>query len=155
MKKLAVDIFNQGVVYNKMAKLSSLFLLLTLVAGCSDGRPERLLVSGQVLIDGEPLTFGFIRFVPKGARPSSSKLDEQGHFNLSCYDKHDGIIPGVHRVEVNAAEWLSGKKRKWHAPQKYFRYKSSGLTQEITGPTDSLVINLTWDGGKPFVERVR
>jgi hypothetical protein len=44
---------------------------------------------------------------------------------------------------------------KWHAPKKYFRYKSSGLTEEITGPTDSLVINLTWDGGKPFVERIR
>lgn len=140
---------------NELAGLVCLLGSLALVLGCGDGRPERFAVSGQVLIDGEPLTYGSIKFVPEGARPSSGKLDEQGRFVLSTYGKNDGIIPGTHRVEVNAAEWLSGKKRKWHAPPKYFRYKTSGLTQEITGPTDSLVINLTWDGGEPFVERVR
>jgi hypothetical protein len=26
------------------------------------------------------------------------------------------------------------------------------LTIDIDGPTDALVINLSWDGGKPFIE---
>jgi hypothetical protein len=125
------------------------------VIGCGDGRPERLPVSGQVLIDGQPLTYGYIRFVPEGARPSGGKLDEQGRFTLSCYGENDGIIPGVHRVEVDASESISSKKIKWHTPKKYFRYTTSGLEQTITEPTDSLVIELTWDGGKPFVERLR
>ena len=30
--------------------------------------------------------------------------------------------------------------------------ETSGLTCEISGPTDALTINLTWDGGKPFIE---
>ena len=125
------------------------------IAGCGDGRPERLPVSGQVLIDGQPLTYGHIRFVPTGSRPSSGRLDEKGRFTLSCYEKNDGIVPGVHKIEVDASESISSKKVKWHAPKKYFRYTNSGLEQEITEPTDSLVINLTWDGGKPFVEQLR
>lgn len=134
-----------------------LLLLFALVAasGCGDGRPKRLAVSGQVLIDGEPLTYGYIRFVPSDTRPSGGNLDEEGRFTLSCYEKNDGIIPGVHRVEVDAGESLSSTKTKWHAPKKYFRYTNSGLTEEIRESTDSLVIELTWDGGKPFVERLR
>jgi hypothetical protein len=132
-----------------------LFVLVVTLAGCGDGRPKRLAVSGQVLIDGKPLTYGHIRFVPKGARPSGGRLDDQGRFTLSCYGENDGIVPGVHRVEVNASEPLTAKTVKWHAPKKYFRYTFSGLEQEITDSTDSLVINLTWDGGKPFVERIR
>jgi hypothetical protein len=132
-----------------------LFALGVSVIGCGDGRPTRLQVSGQVLIDGQPLGHGYIRFVPRGGRPAGGRLDEQGRFTLSSYGANDGIISGVHRVEVDASEAISSTQKKWHAPKKYFRYKTSGLEQEITGATDSLVINLTWDGGKPFVERVR
>ena len=74
---------------------------------------------------------------------------------LSCYGSEDGVVPGIHQVEVNAGEYLSSTKKYWHAPKKYARYSSSPLKQEISETTDSLVINLTWDGGKPFTERVR
>ena len=128
---------------------------LLLAAGCGDGRPPRKQVSGQVLIDGEPLTFGFVRFVSDHSRPASAELDDEGKFTLSSYGEYDGVVPGLHRVEVNAGEWLGDSERKWHAPPKYFNYRTSGLTQEITESTESMVINLTWDGGKPFVERVK
>jgi len=144
--------------YKTITRVLTLLCLSTVVVafvGCSDGRQTRVLMSGQVFIDGEPLTFGSVRFVPKNARSSVAKLDKEGRFTLSCYGKKDGVIPGVHRVQVNAGEWISDNQRKWHAPPKYFRYKTSGLTQEITESTESIVINLTWDGGKPFVERVR
>ncbi len=130
-------------------------LLLLPAIGCSDGRPSRLAVSGQVLIDGQPLSYGFIRFVPEVGRQAAARLDEQGRFILSTYEKHDGVIPGEFKVEVDGSEELSAKKRMWHAPKKYFRYTTSDLTQSISEPTDSLVINLTWDGGEPFVERLR
>jgi len=130
-------------------------LTVTLLAGCGDGRPERVPVSGQVLIDGKPLTYGYVKFVKRGSRPAGGYVDEQGRFKLSCYVRDDGAIPGTYQVEVNAGESLSGTQRKWHAPKKYARYDASGLTQEITEATDSVVINLTWDGGKPFTERAR
>ena len=132
--------------------LIALLLCIPTVVGCGDGRPQRLSVSGRVLIDGEPLTHGFVRFVPKGARPSTGKLDSEGKFTLTCYGDNDGVVPGIHRVEVDGAESISETQNRWHAPKKYARYKTSGLTQEITESTDSLTIDLTWDGGKPFVE---
>jgi hypothetical protein len=142
-------------IYTRCSAILLLFAFGIAVIGCGDGRPAREQVSGQVLIDGKPLGYGFIRFVPKGGRPAGGQLDEQGRFTLSSYGANDGIITGVHRVEVDASEQISSTQKKWHAPKKYFRYTSSGIEQEITGPTDSLVINLTWNGGKPFVERIK
>jgi hypothetical protein len=123
--------------------------------GCDDGRAERVPVSGQVLIDGKPLNYGYVRFVPTGSRPSGGYLDQEGRFTLGCFEKDDGAIPGEHQVEINAGESISSTEWFWHAPKKYRSYRTSGLSQTITEPTDSLVFNLTWDGGKPFRERTR
>jgi hypothetical protein len=120
--------------------------------GCSDGRPARVTVSGQVLIDGEPLSQGNIKFVPEGARPSAGTIAEDGRFTLTCYDGNDGVVPGTHRVQISASEILGESKIKWWAPKKYCDFRISGLTFEITEPTDDLKIELTWDGGKPYIE---
>ena len=130
--------------------LVALFALCVL--GCGDGRPSRVPVSGQVFIDGEPLKFGFIRFVPVGNRPSKGKLDENGRFILGCFEPDDGAVVGLHRVEVAACEPINSTQVKWHAPKKYSAYNDSGLQNEVTGPTDSVRIELSWDGGRPFVE---
>lgn len=126
--------------------------LLIALTGCGDGRPARITVSGRVLIDGKPLTIGLVQFVPKGARPSAGQLDQDGRFTLTCYDRDDGIVPGIHRVTVAAKEMLPDSKVRWHAPPKYADFRKSGLSFEITEPTDDLTIELTWDGGKPFVQ---
>ncbi len=126
---------------------------LGLLAGCGDDRPSRLSVSGQVLIDGQPLPAGNIRFVPEGARPSVGRIDPDGHFALTCYEGEDGAVPGNHRVEVVGKERLDDTSVQWHAPKKYASFRTSGLEVSITEPTDSLTIELTWDGGKPFVEQ--
>jgi hypothetical protein len=127
-------------------------LVLVLTAGCSDGRPQRVTVSGQVLIDGQPLTIGNVKFVPQGARPSSAKLDNNGRFTLTCYDGGDGVVPGKHRAQISAMEIMSPTTVKWLAPPKYADFRTSELEYEITEPTDDLMIELTWDGGKPFVQ---
>jgi hypothetical protein len=120
--------------------------------GCGDGRPKRVHVSGKVLIDGQPLKIGYVQFIPQGARPAGGKIDSEGHFALTCFEPGDGAVPGVHRVTVTASEFVSSTATRWFAPKKYNDVSKSGLQQEITGPTDEVVINLTWDGGKPFVE---
>jgi hypothetical protein len=133
-----------------------LFAALASIAvfGCSDGRPSRVPVSGQVLIDGQPLKYGSVRFTPDNARMSGGLLDAEGRFSLSCFERNDGAVIGVHRVTIAAGETLSPTKVRWHAPKKYSDLGTSGLVQEIKDPDDSLVINLTWDGGKPFDETV-
>jgi hypothetical protein len=129
---------------------------LLAVAGCGDGRPKRVPVSGQVLIDGQPLSFGYIGFVPEHDRPSVAKLDKHGRFTMACFDVDDGVVVGKHAVEVIAREPLGEDRLRWHAPKKYASSETSGLVEEITEPTDSLTINLTWDGQRgPFVEVLR
>jgi hypothetical protein len=125
---------------------------LATMAGCGDGRPPRVPVAGQVLIDGTPLGYGFVRFIPTGTRSSSGKLDEEGRFTLSCFESGDGAVVGTHQIEVAAAEPLSATRTRWHTPKKYASAATSGLQEQINGPTDSLVISLSWDGGKPFIE---
>ncbi len=114
-------------------------------AGCSDGRPRRIPVSGQVLIDGKPLTFGDLQFVPEGARPSYGKLDSNGRFKLTCYGGDDGVVPGLHRVGISGSEIIQGQT-VWHAPIKYANFRSSGITVQIDDPANSLVIELGSDG---------
>ena len=137
--------------YSTLLSLLSLAALISL--GCGDGRPPRVTVSGQVLIDGEPLKQGNIKFVPEGARPSAGTIDENGRFTLTCYDGNDGVIPGTHRVQISASEILDGSKVKWWAPRKYSDFRTSELEFELTEPTDDLTIELTWDGGKPFITK--
>lgn len=123
--------------------------------GCGDDRPEIVPVSGQVLLDGRPLTHGFVRFVPTGTRASTGKLDGAGCFTLSCLNDGDGAIVGEHKIEVIASEVLSSTTIKWHAPPRYADGNASGLTFQVPPDgTDNANINLTWDGGKPYVETI-
>jgi len=139
------------IVRHKAAWIVIMLACLSL-AGCSDGRPARVPVSGRVLIDGQPLKYGQVQFIPDNARLSGGRLDAEGRFTLSCFEKDDGVVLGLHRVTVTAGEFVSASQTRWHAPKKYTDPARSGLTQQISGPMDDLVINITWNGGKPFVE---
>ena len=136
----------------KIAASLSIALFATALAGCGPSRPDLVEVSGQVLIDSQPLSIGNIKFVPNGGRASWGKINEDGRFTLTCYETNDGAIPGTHRIQVSAIEMISSSKAKWHAPKKYADFRTSGVTVDVTEPTDDLTINLTWDGGKPFIE---
>jgi hypothetical protein len=142
------------VAFSAILILCASFVLLNAISGC-DKRPTRVPVSGQVLIDGEPLKYGAVIFVPDGGRSSMGTLDQNGHFSLSCFTPNDGALLGKHKVQVIATEQVSEYVSRIHAPKKYGGVETSGITEEITGPTDSLKIELTWKGnppGKPYTE---
>jgi hypothetical protein len=134
-----------------MARWIGIACCLLLVAGCNDA-PEIVPVSGKVLIDGQPLGYGTIMVLPDNYRASFGNIAPDGSFSLTCYETNDGCVRGKHAVTVSAVEALSSSKQKWHAPKKYTEPTTSDLTIDIDGPTDALVINLSWDGGKPFIE---
>ena len=130
-------------------KISFAIFLATVVMtlpllGCKDGRPKRVPVSGVVLIDGKPLTYGKVRFHTQGGRPAVGELDQEGRFTLSCFGNNDGVVPGTHAVSVDASEPISETQARWHAPQRYAFPKTSGITRTIDGPTESLTIELFW-----------
>lgn len=128
-------------------------LISFLGLGCGDGRPKRVPVMGQVFIDGVPLTHGTIQVIPEGDRAAFGEIRSDGTFDLTTFDENDGCVPGKHKVAVVATETIDAQSQRWHAPKKYMSPETSGLTVEITDPPQPVVIELTWDGGKPFVER--
>jgi hypothetical protein len=122
--------------------------------GCGDGRPERVPVVGRVTIDGQPLKYGRVVFHVKDHRAAMAGLDEQGQFALSTYLKGDGCVLGEHEVSVNAGQVLTPTTRRWHAPPKYAAPATSGLSVAVSEDMQPVEINLSWDGGKPFIEKM-
>jgi len=66
-------------------------------------RPPRVTARGTVVLDGQPLPAGVIRFVPVDDTmgPKSSATIEQGAFE---FPKNYGPVPGTHRIEIEAVE---------------------------------------------------
>jgi hypothetical protein len=133
---------------------AGLALAISLSGGCGDGRPERLPVTGQVLIDGQPLTYGQVLFHSKNHRPAVGEIKSDGHFQLSTYELLDGCVPGTHQVTVDAGENVSVTARKWHAPPKYAEPETSDIVVEVAEDMKPVEITLSWDGGKPYIERI-
>lgn len=125
-----------------------------LLAGCSDGRPTRVPISGRVLIDGQPLESGMIRFYPAENRAATGNIEPDGSFTLTTYELGDGCVLGQHPVIIMGTKVLNSRTVRWFAPKKYAGLETSGLVFDVTGPTDSAEFNLTWDGGKPFNEQI-
>jgi hypothetical protein len=123
-------------------------LLCAMLSGCGKKSAfQRVPVSGTVVIDDKPLTVGSVRFIPiGGGKQSITKINNDGKFDFG----EEGVVVAKHRVEVIASEQVGPTGYRWHAPEKYANYSTSGLEQEITGPTDDVKLTLTWAGGKPY-----
>jgi hypothetical protein len=127
--------------------------LFPLSLGCGDERPERVKVSGVVMIDGKPLTSGSVRFIPTGSRPETGVIDENGRFTLSTFQPGDGCILGTHTVTIHAADTVDEFTLRWNTPKKYAVATTSGIQKTIDQPTDSMQIEISWDGKPgPFTE---
>lgn len=122
------------------------FLALSLIGGFR--KPERVdldlvHVSGQVRVDGQPLKFGIISFVPENGRGSTGILNEEGRFTLTCLDGRDGAICGVHGIEIVPDGPPDELGIDWPLPRSFASYQTSGETREITRSVHDLKIELT------------
>jgi hypothetical protein len=138
--------------YRTLLSITTL-MLCGLLAGCGDGRPSRVPVSGCVLIDGTPLKFGAVRFVPPEGRAATGTIGPDGRFRLTTFDPEDGVVCGTHTVTIHSTEELGPTTLRWNVPKKYQLADTSGVKQKIEGPTDAVQIELTWAGEKgPIIE---
>jgi hypothetical protein len=131
--------------------------LLISLTGCGDGRPLRVPVAGVITLDDKPFTAGGnIVFQPKEGRPSASKIDNEGRFRLGTFEGGDGCPLGDYTVTVHSMDKIGSTKRRWNLPKKYHQIATTDLKQTIVGPTEKLVINLSWGGGPqgPLIEEV-
>jgi hypothetical protein len=125
-------------------------------SGCSDNLPNRVPVSGRVLMDGKPLEYGTVLVYPKGQRMACGTLGPGGKFTLTTFDDDDGCMLGKHPVAVNAAKGISTNETQWFAPKKYADTATSGLEIDITGPKDDIIINLNAEPKRkfPYIEKL-
>jgi hypothetical protein len=133
-----------------LAALSTMMVF----AGCSDGRPGRVPVAGRVLVDGKPLEAGNIRFHSKDHRAATAKINADGSFKLSTYEFGDGCVTGAHPVSIDSSKVVNRRTLRWLAPKKYASAATSELVFDVQGPIDDAEIQLSWDGGKPFDEKI-
>lgn len=135
------------------ALMASVFMLLV-VGGC-DQAVQRVAVSGQVLIDGEPLTMGMIRFVPASGRPASSEISPDGSFRVAAKSLSAsgaevvGLFPGRYQIAVSSTEALGEAEDaeiRWLVPRHYGNFRTSGLEAIVQAPTESMIVELTWEG---------
>ena len=118
-----------------------------LLTGCGSSKTGS--VTGTVTLDGSPVAKAGVAFRPQdGGRMSTGETNEQGQFTLTCYERNDGAIPGIHDVTVTkfeepkldlpddadsldaafAASKAPRPKRKWLVPEKFSDKSTSGLT---------------------------
>lgn len=120
------------------ARLVGELLSCVLIAaiGCAEKGPELTEVTGQVLIDGKPLTTGSVVTLPTQGRGARGTIDTQGNFTLSTSNMGVGAAPGKHQVAVIAMEESNNPSpeapRRSLIPQKYSSAETSGLFIEVT-----------------------
>ncbi len=76
-------------------------LFLTVLCGCDQG-PKRNYIYGRVTLDGQPLDFGSITFVPDPTGPKASGIIEQGHYQIEAAR---GPLTGGKFVEIRAPRY--------------------------------------------------
>lgn len=84
--------------------LISLLIVLSL-AGCDRG-PNRRYISGRVTLDGQPLDFGSITFVPDPTGPKASGIIEAGQYQI---ESARGPLAGGKFVEIHAPRYPEDK----------------------------------------------
>ncbi len=141
--------------YTGLVFLLPLGLLLGPGCGGPPPRPKLVKASGQVLVDGKPLEHGALQFIPDKGRPATATIGSGGRFVLSTYDPADGCPPGKYKVTVFSMEDVDKTTRRWDAPQKYNDLETTDIEVAVDKPTDALQIQLTWEGKKPLVEKLK
>jgi hypothetical protein len=118
------------------------------LAGChsSDSLPVLKVyeVKGKVLLaDGQPLSGGWIYFVPKGDLPltPSSVIGSDGTFSIVTGGSGEGAPAGDYKVRVEAPQLQQGtskSKKKPPFPFKYSDEDSSGLVITVRAESNQL-----------------
>jgi hypothetical protein len=110
--------------------------LVVLVSGCGSGGPFKYVrASGKISYDdgsaipgGCRLIFSSMDVAPVGTahpRPGMANVDAEGKFNeVTSYKFGDGLVPGKHKVVIQAANERDGKPL---VPKEYISAETTPL----------------------------
>jgi hypothetical protein len=118
------------------------------MTGCggSDSLPSLTVyeVKGKVVLaNGQPLSGGFISFVPKGNLPitPSGVIGPDGTFSLVTGGSGEGAPPGDYKVRVEAPQLQQAdqkSRRRPLIPPKYADEDSSGIVITVRAESNRL-----------------
>ena len=137
--------FNSAIVedmlgyFNRYLALLGCLGLICLI-GCRGGDSNVGLVTGKVMVDGEPIEKALVSFSPTSGRGSMAYTDENGVYELAYTRDQMGAVIGKHKVTVETkrdgyTDYDNGgkkvKARKEILPKKYTDFKTTELKADV------------------------
>lgn len=130
--------------------IATLVLASVLAAGCGSGGPTTIPIRGEVTYNGQPLKDvpqGLVHYLPTSGdgRQASGRIQPDGSFELTTFQKADGVVPGEYNItvsayttqpeltreQVEAAHGVGIAKARLLVPEKYTDPASSGLSDTV------------------------
>ncbi len=104
-----------GVDTSCRVKMSCLIVCLAVTAaGC--GGPYNASVSGDVMLDGQPVSTGGIAFIPTAGGPTAyAQIDSSGHYQIYT-GKEEGLPAGNYGVTIVSREPPATDRSKLGGP---------------------------------------
>lgn len=95
-------------IFTVMKHRISLMLFLTMVVGCADNRPILVPVKGKLTLDGKPVPFKHVKFLPVNVTPGiggGAVTDKDGNYSLianrpGSIKDEPGVPPGGYKVII-------------------------------------------------------
>jgi hypothetical protein len=139
---------------NKYSTLSSPLTMLAVVmlaaAGCGPRippPPTTQPVRGTVTLNGQPVTKGFVRFVPEpgGGRFAEGMIAEDGSYAVTAFKGQAGTLPGEYKVYFSAIQQAAegeGFADPLPLPQKYLRLETTDLKVTVSDGDNEIPLEL-------------
>lgn len=136
--------------------LLSIIGLALAMAGCGQRGvqiPNRVSVTGRVTVDGKPLEYGTVQFVPQSSEGHSAMGRVQnGRFTMESAESFPGVVKGPYKVSIVSPKPVrdADKPRvmmdpdlvESNIPKRYGNLEKSGLAVDVTGPIRDLTFDL-------------
>lgn len=126
--------------------------MLSSLAGCGNGMPQTVKITGMVTFDGKaPPGPGIVYFLPKESaegfplRPATGEFGANGFYRTTTFEQNDGVMPGKYKMYIECWEQepnMEGKPVKSHVPKKYQSAETSGYELDISKETKAKEVNL-------------
>lgn len=155
---------------------AALLIVAAMAAGCGDNGPTLVTVSGRLTLDGVPLPFKNVRFIPEPGTPGAgagANTTEDGSYTLlavrpGAVKDVQGVPPGSYRVVVSEPIFpidapkpespdgtpapaigppVPSRPRRLAIPSPYTKAETTPLLVEV--PPEGGVLNLPLSSQQP------
>jgi hypothetical protein len=138
-----------GVLGSRCPVCAALVAVLCLVSGCGRSGPELGRVSGKVTLDGKPVPNAFITFEPQfQGRPSTTKSDKNGNYELQFNPTQSGALVGKHHVRVSTEDQTSDGRNIPELIPEAYRGANGFIPVTVESGRNVINLELKSGGGK-------